>query len=148
MNHFHVLMNVHIHIETDSRKWALNDVTKCFLFHKKAISTKRNVSSLTSLLQFSWRAACIQRAIAILSYQLCMSYKKKWCQNSFHHHDILLLKVWYEWHVSESLEHWKLNIIIASTSELQPGAAIANQLPDHLFSTKIRAIRLNSLQHW
>ena len=117
-------------------------------FSTKAISTKRNVSSLTSLLQFLWRAASIQRAIAILSYQLRMPYTKKWCQNSVHHHDTLLLKVWYEWHVSESLEHWKLNIIITSTSELQPSAAIANQLPDYLFSTKIRAMRLNSPQHW
>ena len=36
-----------------------------------------------------------------------------------------------------------INIIITSTSDLQPSTAIANQLPGHLGSTQISTIGLN-----
>ena len=96
--------------KADSRKReGLDDVTKHFLFHKTAISTKKNVPHLTSLLQFSWGAACVQ--MAMWRHMSCLTQRSDvknscltLCNWRFHMNAMYV-------NASESLEHWNIEYV-------------------------------------
>ena len=132
-------MYIYVHIETDSRKWALNDVTKCFLFHKKSNFNQEKCTQSYEPVAIFMKSSMYSKGHSYIVipavHALHKEVMSKLCPSSWHI-------------VIESLVWMACKCYYyCSTSELQPSAATANQLPDHLFSTKIRAMSIGNVQH-